>query len=176
MLAAEPLPVSLSDDQQLQNVNAATITVLEELLSILKPVPTDEEPLGYAMHGMITEVKRQEKKTHTAIITAYEVAEEVQPITLTVFAEIQPKITSPEHASSATTLRTPDAVANDILDVLERYGQHLKTEADGIAPDVWLGKPMFKPGVLKQVKSNLPIRMILPSFPWKSVRASFYFT
>ncbi|KAK4120749.1 hypothetical protein N657DRAFT_542630, partial [Parathielavia appendiculata] len=58
-------------------------------------------------------------------------------------------------------------VAHKILDVLQSYGKH--TEADGGDNHKWLGREKFLPPVEQYVRSQQSIKMILPSFPWKSV-------
>lgn len=58
-------------------------------------------------------------------------------------------------------------LACDILDVIQRYGQHLHSDVSGGVE--WIGKSMFVARVEKQVELDQPINMILPSFPWKSV-------
>lgn len=74
-------------------------------------------------------------------------------------------ITTPEASQRVATPDTIDA----ILDVLERYGQHLPP-SDGSEHDgEWLGKPLFKGKILSQMEKHQAIRLILPAFPWKSV-------
>lgn len=63
-------------------------------------------------------------------------------------------------------------LASDILDVIQRYGQHLQA-SDAPSADGWIGKSMFFAAVEKQVLLDEPIRMILPAFPWKSVKLLF---
>jgi pyoverdine/dityrosine biosynthesis protein Dit1 len=53
------------------------------------------------------------------------------------------------------------------MDVLETYGRHTGgSEADN---HKWLGRDKFFPRVEQFVKNRQPVKMILPSFPWKSV-------
>lgn len=63
-------------------------------------------------------------------------------------------------------------LAHDILDVIQRYGQHLNVGSDGARGGAWVGKEMFVARVEKQVELDEPIKMIMPSFPWKSVSLS----
>ncbi|KAJ9627778.1 hypothetical protein H2203_002995 [Taxawa tesnikishii (nom. ined.)] len=61
--------------------------------------------------------------------------------------------------------RSSSQIAESILDVLQMFGQHLS--ADGI--DSWTGRAMFFGSVHKRVEAGQPIKMVLPSFPWKSI-------
>jgi pyoverdine/dityrosine biosynthesis protein Dit1 len=58
-------------------------------------------------------------------------------------------------------------VSYRILDVLQKYGRHIEPEGEN--NHKWLGRDMFFPRVLEYVKKHQPVKMILPSFPWKSV-------
>lgn len=58
-----------------------------------------------------------------------------------------------------------------VLDVLQRYGQHIKDENDKSAHSMWLGRAKFLQKVEQQVEACQAIKMILPSFPWKSVNS-----
>ena len=77
--------------------------------------------------------------------------------------------------SDETTLvpeKASTKVAFDILDIIERYGQNLgktQSEESTTTKDPWLGRAKFAPKVELYVEAGLPIKMILPSFPWKSV-------
>src|SRR6185437_10554331 len=63
-----------------------------------------------------------------------------------------------------------DQLASDILDIVQRYGQHL-APANGESEHAgeWLGKPLFMDKVKAQLEKGQAIRLILPAFPWKSV-------
>lgn len=78
--------------------------------------------------------------------------------------EISPETLSPLSEKPATRL------AHDILDVIQSYGQHLHVGSDAASGGAWIGKAMFVARVEKQVELDEPIKMIMPSFPWKSVR------
>lgn len=62
-------------------------------------------------------------------------------------------------------------VAFKILNIIQRYGQNLKNPEPQVSAseDQWLGRAKFAPKVEFYVDAGLPIKMILPSFPWKSV-------
>lgn len=63
-----------------------------------------------------------------------------------------------------------DKIASDILDVIGGYGLHTQPkDADGPATS-WAGKSFFMDRVKTQVAKGHAIEMILPAFPWKSVR------
>jgi pyoverdine/dityrosine biosynthesis protein Dit1 len=78
-------------------------------------------------------------------------------------------VTEPHILSAlATTVLFPDReVAHTILDVLQNYGRHIESEEGD--HHTWLGREMFFPRVMEYIKKQQPIKMILPSFPWKSV-------
>ncbi|KAH6873788.1 Pyoverdine/dityrosine biosynthesis protein-domain-containing protein [Thelonectria olida] len=63
-------------------------------------------------------------------------------------------------------LRAPHDIAHRILDVLQAYGRHIESDE---GKHEWLGREKFFPRVAQYVNSQQPIRMILPSFPWKSI-------
>ena len=65
----------------------------------------------------------------------------------------------------------------EILDVLEKYGRHLKSkqildqstiEVEAKTP-AWIGKNRFLPHVSHYVRQAQPIQLTLPAFPCKSV-------
>jgi pyoverdine/dityrosine biosynthesis protein Dit1 len=58
-------------------------------------------------------------------------------------------------------------IAHRILDVLQAYGRHIEPEGDG--NHKWLGREKFLPRVEEHVRNQQTVKMILPSFPWKSV-------
>lgn len=63
-----------------------------------------------------------------------------------------------------------DHLASDILDIIERYGQHLPSnEGDGVHSGKWLGRGFFMEKVKAQLVKKQAIRLILPAFPWKSI-------
>lgn len=55
-----------------------------------------------------------------------------------------------------------------ILDLLEQYGRHTNQHT-GSQDQVWIGRSNFSERVRRQVRQNTPIKMVLPSFPWKSI-------
>ncbi|RMZ79883.1 hypothetical protein DV736_g6676, partial [Chaetothyriales sp. CBS 134916] len=58
-------------------------------------------------------------------------------------------------------------IARRVLDVLQAYGRH--TECNNENKPNWLGREKFLPRVEQYVRNQQPVRMILPSFPWKSI-------
>ncbi|CAG8417188.1 unnamed protein product [Penicillium salamii] len=60
-------------------------------------------------------------------------------------------------------------LANDILHVIERYGQHLPAKENESPVTGWIGKSFFMDKVKEQLRKEQPIHLILPAFPWKSV-------
>lgn len=63
-----------------------------------------------------------------------------------------------------------DQLASNILDIVQRYGQHLApADGEGKHSGEWLGKPLFVGKVKTQLEQGQAIRLILPAFPWKSV-------
>lgn len=52
-----------------------------------------------------------------------------------------------------------------ILNIIETYG-HNEPSAEGTT---WLGRGKFESIVRNSVEANIPIEMVLPAFPWKSV-------
>ena len=83
-------------------------------------------------------------------------------------AELE-KVTSQPLLATRIDLESsaPHVVAHKILDVLETYGRH--AESDGGDNHKWLGREKFFPRVEQYVRSQQTVKMILPSFPWKSV-------
>ncbi|KAK8017819.1 glutamyl-tRNA(Gln) amidotransferase [Apiospora rasikravindrae] len=59
-------------------------------------------------------------------------------------------------------------LASRVLDVMASYSQHLTADG-GSQRGYWPGKPRFMDRVQHQMEIGAPIKMILPSFPWKSV-------
>ena len=70
---------------------------------------------------------------------------------------------------SPTPEKESTLIAYKILDVIQRYGQHLKVEGETSEGAPWGGRAMFAPKVESHIVAGQPIKMILPSFPWKSV-------
>lgn len=66
---------------------------------------------------------------------------------------------------------TSDAVAERVLDVLADYFWDSKDSSGLTRAAQWPGRKMFKPHTLHWIGQNEPIRMVLPAFPFKSVRA-----
>ncbi|KAI9890315.1 MAG: hypothetical protein M1814_004225 [Vezdaea aestivalis] len=81
--------------------------------------------------------------------------------------EITQLVTPPPEPVDLVVEKESTRLSIQILDVIQRYGQHLKTE-NGPA-NAWIGRSRFLPGVEAHVEANQPIKMILPSFPWKSI-------
>lgn len=90
--------------------------------------------------------------------------------------EIREEMRELELTPPATPSRTPSPVqdikklASDILDIIQRYGQHLSRSDDDHSSE-WLGKPLFIGKVQAQLEKGQAIRLILPAFPWKSVNS-----
>lgn len=60
-------------------------------------------------------------------------------------------------------------IAYKVMDVIQRYGQHLENGPGSPKGVVWAGRAKFAPKVESHIAAGQPIKMILPSFPWKSV-------
>lgn len=65
----------------------------------------------------------------------------------------------------------------EVLNVLERYGQHNNPKADSLIDpssnkSVWVGKTNFLPHVYHFVRQRTPVLLTLPAFPCKSVSSS----
>jgi pyoverdine/dityrosine biosynthesis protein Dit1 len=82
--------------------------------------------------------------------------------------DLSPPVTPPPAIQVG--YKDQDQLASDILDIVQRYGQHLPP-ADGAGEHagVWLGKPLFMGKVKAQLEKGQAIHIILPAFPWKSV-------
>jgi hypothetical protein len=66
-------------------------------------------------------------------------------------------------------------LADKIINIIQAYGKHLPDDkADESQKVEWAGRAKFTPKVLHWVKKGEPIRMVLPAFPWKSVRSPSY--
>ncbi|KAL8764382.1 MAG: hypothetical protein Q9184_000087 [Pyrenodesmia sp. 2 TL-2023] len=59
-------------------------------------------------------------------------------------------------------------VASEVLDLLTQYGRHDTASADSEVGD-WPARAIFADKVKDQVSRDTPIKMVLPSFPWKSI-------
>lgn len=66
---------------------------------------------------------------------------------------------APEICPTSTRLK-----AEEIMNIVERYGSHERTTAAG----EWLGRSSFTPRVQTHVAANRAIPMVLPAFPMKS--------
>ncbi|RWA08650.1 hypothetical protein EKO27_g6451 [Xylaria grammica] len=80
--------------------------------------------------------------------------------------ELTPPATPPR---AKTPSRHVDELASDILDIIQRYGQHLPSKDGEEHSGQWLGKPLFIGKVQAQLEKGQAIRLIMPAFPWKSV-------
>ncbi|TDZ17109.1 Spore wall maturation protein DIT1 [Colletotrichum orbiculare MAFF 240422] len=69
--------------------------------------------------------------------------------------------TPPPEASTETD------IAHKIMDVFQSYGRHILPE--GETEHTWIGRKMFLPRVEQYIRDNVPVKMIIPSFPWKSI-------
>ena len=119
------------------------------------------------------------KKLSAELPASFETTVTVQEIPLTPIATpkrsnspVNEKI-SLSISSEATIVpgRASTEVAFRILDVIQSYGQNLGDEEASKTEKQWLGRAKFAPKVEQHVEAGQPIRMILPSFPWKSVCA-----
>ena len=68
-----------------------------------------------------------------------------------------------QDSTVPVTNRPSAKLANDILDIIQRYGKNIATKD---AP--WPGKAKFLPIVESYVTKEEPVRMVLPAFPFKS--------
>ncbi|KZF20182.1 hypothetical protein L228DRAFT_232708 [Xylona heveae TC161] len=76
----------------------------------------------------------------------------------------------PAESDPVLTKPVPDGLSDRILDIIEKYGQHLPSAAAGDEnARGWIGRSLFSAIVSKQVQQGKAIRMILPAFPWKSI-------
>lgn len=77
----------------------------------------------------------------------------------------------PSHVKPNPIASASQDTAFKVLDIIQRYGQNLNNpELQGSTfKDQWLGRAKFAPKVEMYVEAGMPIKMILPSFPWKSV-------
>lgn len=62
-----------------------------------------------------------------------------------------------------------EQLASKILDVIQRYGQHIAPKSEEEHLPEWIGKPLFMEKVMSQLEKGEPVKMILPAFPWKSI-------
>ncbi|KAK4078961.1 hypothetical protein Trihar35433_66 [Trichoderma harzianum] len=77
-------------------------------------------------------------------------------------------VVKPSKAAARNNLpaKKPDMdMTSRILTIIQGYG-HNEENAEG---EQWLGRAKFVPRVQKHVDSNVPIELVLPAFPWKSV-------
>ncbi|KAI9784713.1 MAG: hypothetical protein M1835_003516 [Candelina submexicana] len=77
-------------------------------------------------------------------------------------------------AEPAATITSQENLASDVavnmLDVIQGYGQHLKTETETSEQQgSWAGKAKFLPKVEIYVNAGQLIKRILPAFPWTSI-------
>ena len=79
------------------------------------------------------------------------------------------KPTIPTSESQVLPTVEFQGVTHRILDVLQRYGQHLGGEDNGSEHAMWAGRGMFAPKIEKYIAAEQSIKLVLPSFPWKSV-------
>lgn len=69
-------------------------------------------------------------------------------------------------ARSNLPAKKPDMdMTSRILTVIQGYG-HNEENAEG---EQWLGRAKFEPRVRRHVDNNVPVDLVLPAFPWKSV-------
>ncbi|EKV15917.1 Pyoverdine/dityrosine biosynthesis protein, putative [Penicillium digitatum PHI26] len=77
----------------------------------------------------------------------------------------KPEVTTDKHLD--TPALCPPLIclrAEEIMNIVERYGSHERTTAAG----EWLGRSSFTPCVQTHVAANRAIPMVLPAFPMKS--------
>lgn len=75
----------------------------------------------------------------------------------------------PVKDDSADEEAAQSVVAGKVLDIIQSYGQHLGNEQNESGETEWVGRKKFTPKVMHWVKQGVPVRMIIPAFPWKSV-------
>ena len=121
------------------------------------------------------------EKVSAKLSTSNETKLTVQEIPLTPIATPR-RSTSPANDKSSLSFlseaavipeRASTEVAFRILDIIQGYGQNLGDDDASKTGKRWLGRAKFAPKVEQYVEAGHPIRMILPSFPWKSVSASY---
>ncbi|KKY17697.1 putative pyoverdine dityrosine biosynthesis [Phaeomoniella chlamydospora] len=61
--------------------------------------------------------------------------------------------------------RSDTDIASRIMSIIQSYGQNEENETG----DTWLGRFKFEPRVRKAVDAGIPVPLVLPAFPWKSV-------
>lgn len=77
--------------------------------------------------------------------------------------EPQKKSNLPAKKNSSSKPNTD--VTSRIMTIIQGYGQN-EENADG---EAWLGRIKFEPRVRKHVDAGIPVDLVLPAFPWKSV-------
>lgn len=92
--------------------------------------------------------------------------EVLKPVEIKQIAPVALPIETPIITEKPSTQQ-----ASRILNVLQRYGQHIQDENDKSAHGQWIGRAKFLPKIEQHVEAGQPIKMILPSFPWKSVNS-----
>ncbi|KAJ5498343.1 Pyoverdine biosynthesis [Penicillium expansum] len=77
----------------------------------------------------------------------------------------KPEVNTDTHPNAPTICPTLIRLkAEEIMNIVERYGSHERTTAAG----EWLGRSSFMPRVQTHVAANRAIPMVLPAFPMKS--------
>lgn len=77
-----------------------------------------------------------------------------------------------ESAEGDLIGNAPDLIAEKVLDVLADYFWDSKDSSGYTRATQWPGRKMFKPHALHWIERDEPIRMVLPAFPFKSVRVN----
>lgn len=83
-------------------------------------------------------------------------------------AKSQPRKVKAEPTASPTPFRNVSAeedVTSRIMSIIESYGQN-EENSQGNA---WLSRFKFEPRVRRAVDAKIPVPLVLPAFPWKSV-------
>ncbi|PNP78552.1 hypothetical protein FNYG_08100 [Fusarium nygamai] len=120
-------------------------------------IPSKLKSQPWAIHNP-AEIRLLEKDDRVAIT----------PFDETVVAELEDVTSQPLSVIPAQPhLWAPHDKAQRILDVLETYGRHIQPDGEGNCK--WLGRERCFAHVAQHVKDQRPVRMILPSFPWKSI-------
>lgn len=78
---------------------------------------------------------------------------------------VQLKLDTLRSLEPARVLKSDADVTSRIMTIIQSYGQN---EENG-SGDIWLGRFRFEPRVRKAVDKGVPIPLVLPAFPWKSV-------
>ena len=165
-------------ESQLQDLLAWKQTILSaflgpkvEKVKLTTPTPSTFSKLVETTLPNVVKATSVDKLTPSTRVTAL-------PIRAAPSLEISAPVESKPVEQVAVLIETPITTerpstqqAFRVLNVLQRYGQHIQDENDKSAHRMWLGRAKFLPKIEQHVEACQPIKMILPSFPWKSVNS-----